>query len=204
MIDLRSCKTASSKCIIHPKVCWRLKHVTEISTLWKFFHLCKDLIPCSFPHLHQAFQKSCTAATFAKPSMAGSTRCTSVVCKFPEDGATLKAHLRNDPRCCCPAKNEKKQWPWWHQQHVQKIMPSSYVFCRICFNYPMFDDHFELLYTQWFFLETCSVVDLFFQQQGMIVFFFPDAFVAKGRMKSIIAFPRRNASSQTQKTSQGG
>ena len=40
------------------------------------------------------FQKSCTAGTFAKPSMGGSTRCTSVVCKFPEDGATLKAHLR--------------------------------------------------------------------------------------------------------------
>lgn len=40
---------------------------------------------------------SCAAVTGASPSSGGNTKCTSVVCRLPEEGATRKAHLITRP-----------------------------------------------------------------------------------------------------------
>lgn len=86
------------------------------------------------------FQKSCTAGTFAKPSMGGSTRCTSVVCKFPEDGATLKAHLSKlGPTVwLVQQKTIKKQKPWWHQQTCKTLCHHPMSFAGFVSTIPCF------------------------------------------------------------------
>jgi len=121
--------------------------------------------------------------------MGGSTRCTSVVCKFPEDGATLKAHLRKlGPTVWLVQQKRKKNNDHGdinkHAKH-DAIVPS------------LLQDLFQLSHVFQFGGATFSAT-------RDDCFLLNDLFVAKGRMNSIIAFPCRNASSQTQKTSQGG